>query len=81
MSVFWFCKTCVFRLILMIMIDNHLASDRFIKSIELNFDEGSIKKRWRRARDFFNQVEDDHWDDTLRDVKAILRYTKICPKL
>jgi len=45
MIVFGVCKACVFRLVLMIMMDNHLASARFIKALELNFDEDSLKKR------------------------------------
>lgn len=63
------------------MMDNYLVSARFIKAIELNFDEDSLKKRWRRARDFFNEIEDDRRDDALRDAKTILGYTRIYPRL
>jgi hypothetical protein len=54
--------------------------DKLAKAMELNFDEEHLEENWHRAREYYNEIEDGHWDNILKEAKAMLGDTQIYPR-
>lgn len=76
MLVFLIVTYTVIRLALMDITDK---IDKLAKAMEVNFDEDYLEESWHRVREYFDQIEDGHWDNILKEAKAMLGDTKTYP--